>query len=144
MAVNANNGHLFIVNGSAGGRSIVEVNNTGTQVFSTIALPAEIEDPEALAYDAAHDVFYVGGGSGSNIWVVDRGGTVLQVIDTLDGYRNEINNAAAAVKDLELAPSSDPNDDPNALNLYVADYGASHVSDGRMIEIDLHGGLLLA
>jgi hypothetical protein len=66
------------------------------------------------------------------------------VIDTLGGYRNEINNAAADVKDLELAPSSDPNDDPNMLNLYVADYGASHVSDGRMIEIDLQGGLLLA
>jgi hypothetical protein len=30
------------------------------------------------------------------------------------------------------------------LNLYVADYGASHVNDGRMLEIDLHGGLLLA
>ena len=40
-----------------------------------------------------------------------------------------------------LAPSSD---DPSTLSLYVADYGASHVSDGRMLEIDLHGGLLLA
>jgi hypothetical protein len=144
VAVNANNGHLFIVNGSAGGRSIVEIDNTGTQVFSIIHLPAEIQDPEALAYDAAHDIFYVGGGFSSNIWVVDHSGTILQVIDTLGGYRNEINNAAAAVKDLELAPSSDPNDDPDMLNLYVADYGASHVSDGRMIEIDLHGGLLLA
>src|SRR5215216_5588338 len=144
VAVNANNGHLFIVNGSAGGRSIVEIDNTGTQVFSIIHLLAEIQDPEALAYDAAHDIFYVGGGFSSNIWVVDHSGTILQVIDTLGGYRNEINNAAAAVKDLELAPSSDPNDDPDMLNLYVADYGASHVSDGRMIEIDLHGGLLLA
>jgi Ca2+-binding RTX toxin-like protein len=51
---------------------------------------------------------------------------------------------AAAVKDLELAPSSDPNDNPGKLNLFVADYGWSHVSDGRMLEIDLHGGLLLA
>src|SRR6185437_8810757 len=39
VAVNPNNGHLFICNGDqiAGptSRSIVEINNTGTQVFST-------------------------------------------------------------------------------------------------------------
>jgi len=29
-------------------------------------------------------------------------------------------------------------------NVFVADYGNSHVSDGRMLEIDLNGGLLLA
>ena len=68
----------------------------------------------------------------------------MEKIDVLEGYRHEINNTAVNVKDLELAPSSDPNDDPNTLNLYVADYGWSHVSDGRMLEIDLHGGLLLA
>ena len=82
--------------------------------------------------------------SAPNVWVVDHSGTILQVIDALSGYRHEINDTRASVKDLELAPSSDPNDDPSTLNLYVADYGWSHVSDGRMIEIDLNGGLLLA
>jgi hypothetical protein len=148
VAVNANNGHLFIMNGDqvAGptARSIVETNNTGTQIFATITLPTEIMDPEAVAYDASHDVFYVGGGFSSSIWVVDRGGSILQKLDVLAGYRHELNNTAAAVKDLELAPSSDPNDNPGKLNLFVADYGWSHVSDGRMLEIDLHGGLLLA
>jgi hypothetical protein len=57
---------------------------------------------------------------------------------------NPTGPTSAAVKDLELAPSSDPNDDPGKLNLFVADYGNSHVSDGRLIEIDLHGGLLMA
>ena len=148
VAVNPNNGHLFIVNGDqvAGptARSIVEIDNTGTQVYATITLPAEIMDPEALTYDASHDVFYVGGGFSSSIWVVDHGGTILQKLDVLAGYRHEVNNTAAAVKDLELAPSSDPNDDSGKLNLFVADYGWSHVSDGRMLEIDLQGGLLLA
>jgi hypothetical protein len=148
VAVNANNGHLFVVNGDqvAGptARSIVEIDNTGTQVFSTIVLPEEIRDPEALVYDSVHDVFYVGGGFSPNVWVVDRSGNILEKLDVLQGYRHETNNTAVHVKDLELAPSSDPNDDPNTLNLYVADYGWSHVSDGRMLEIDLHGGLLLA
>jgi hypothetical protein len=140
VAVNPSNGHLFIANGSAGGRSIVEIDSTGTQVFSTIILPEEIKDPEALCYDASRDVFYVGGGFSPDIWVVDRSGNILQKIDVLEGFRNT--NTSAHVKDLELAPSSDPNDDPDKLNLFVADYGNSHVSDGRMIEIDLHDGLL--
>jgi Calx-beta domain/RTX calcium-binding nonapeptide repeat (4 copies) len=148
VAVNPNNGHLFIVNGDqvAGptARTIVEVDNTGTQIFSTITLPAQIQDPEALAYDASHDVFYVGGGFSPNVWVVDRSGTILQVIDVLAGYHHETNGTGTHVKDIELAPSSDPNDDPGTLNLFVADYGWSHVSDGRMLEIDLHGGLLWA
>jgi len=148
VAVNPNNGHLFICNGDqiAGptSRSIVEINNTGTQVFSTIVLPEEVKDPEALCYDASHDVFYVGGGFSPNIWVVDHNGTILQTIDVLAGFRNPTGPTSAAVKDLELAPSSDPNDDPGKLNLFVADYGNSHVSDGRLIEIDLHGGLLMA
>lgn len=140
VAVNASNGHLFIVNGSAGGRSIVEIANNGAQVFSTITLPAEITDPEALAYDAGRDVFFVGGGFSPDIWVVDRSGNILQKLDVLEGFRNT--NTSAKVKDLELAPSSDPGDDPAKLNLFVADYGNSHVSDGRMIEIDLQGALL--
>jgi hypothetical protein len=146
VAVNSNNGHLFIVNGDqvAGptARTIVEIDNTGTQVFSTITLPEEIKDPEALAYDPIQDIFYVGGGFSPNVWVVDRGGAILQVIDVLAGYRHETNNTATNVKDIELAPSSDPNDDPGKMNLFVADFGWSHVSDGRMLEIDLHGGLL--
>lgn len=148
VAVNPNNGHLFIVNGDqvAGptANTIVEIDNTGTQVFSIIHLPAEIRDAEALAYDPSHDVFYVGGGFSPDVWVVDHSGNILQKLDVLEGYRHEVNNTAVNVKDLELAPSSDPNDDPNTLNLYVADYGWSHVSDGRMLEVDLNGGLLLA
>jgi hypothetical protein len=151
VAVNPNNGHLFIANGTGNssgggalGSAIVEVDNTGTQVFSVITLPAEIKDPEALAYDPNQDVFYVGGGFSQNIWVVDRSGTILQVLDVLAGYRHETNNTGATVHDIELAPSSDPNDDPGTLNLFVADAGWWHVSDGRMLEIDLHGGLLLA
>ncbi|WFU18466.1 Calx-beta domain-containing protein [Bradyrhizobium sp. CB3481] len=148
VAVNPQNGHLFIVNGDQvpgpTANTIVEIDNTGTQVFSVIHLPAEIMDSEALTYDATHDVFYVGGGFSPDIWAVDHSGNILQKIDVLEGYRHETNNTAAGVKDLVLAPSSDPNDDPGILNLYVADYGASHVSDGRMLEIDLHGGLLMA
>jgi hypothetical protein len=144
VAVNPSNGHVFIANGtgnsSAGGplgRAIVETNSTGSQVFSITSLPSVIDDPEALAYDAAHDVFYVGGGFSYKIWKVDRSGAILGTLDLLSGFRNPVSGTGVHVKDMELAPSSNPNDDPAKLSLYVADYGNSHVNDGRLIEIDL-------
>ncbi|MBZ7925351.1 hypothetical protein LAC81_31930 [Ensifer adhaerens] len=143
VAVNPNNGNVFIVNGTS--HTIVEIDKTFSQVLSRITLPVEIKDPEALAYDAQHDVFFVGGGFSKNIWVVDHGGNILQSIDLLKDYRNPIGGTSVKVKDLELAPSSDPNDDPGKMNLYVADYGNSHVNDGRVIEIDLgHDWLIVA
>jgi len=141
VAVNPNNGNVFIVNGTS--RTIVETDKAISQVLSRITLPTVIKDPEALAYDAQHDVFFVGGGFSKNIWVVDRGGNILQTIDLLKDYRNPIGDTSAKIKDLEFAPSSDPNDDPGKMNLYVADYGNSHVNDGRVIEIDLGNDWLI-
>jgi hypothetical protein len=138
IAVDPVSGRLFICNGSGNTHTpgIIEVDGTGTQVFSTIAMPSEITDSEALAYDALHDVFYVGGKFSSKIWVLDRSGTILDTIDLLDGFRRP-DGSRAKVTDLELAPSSDPNDAPTELSLYVADYGVDQVSDGRLFEINL-------
>jgi hypothetical protein len=140
IAFNPSNGHVFIVNGLS--RTIVETD--GSQQFSRITLPSVITDPEALAYDAEHDVFFVGGGFSYNIWVINRAGQILQTIDLLKNHRNQVSGTSAHVKDLEFAPSSNVNDDPGKMNLYVADYGNSHVNDGRMIEIDLGAGWLIA
>ncbi|HKZ97334.1 MAG TPA: hypothetical protein VJ045_10175, partial [Hyphomicrobiaceae bacterium] len=142
ISVDPNNGHLFIINGTPS-RNIIETNSTGTQVFSNITLPSTIQDPDALVYDAREDVFYVGMKSSYNIWQVDRSGAILDTIDILSGYRNPINNANVKIDDLEFAPSSDPNDDPGKLSLFVADYGADQVNDGRLFEIHL-GDLLVA
>ena len=79
----------------------------------------------------------MGGGFSANIWRVNRSGQILETIDILTNFRNPIGNARVNVKDLEFAPSSDPNDNPGKLNLYVADFGSSTVDDGRLIEIEL-------
>ena len=134
IAVDPSNGNLFIVNGLQ--RTIVETTYTGT-ILNTITLPSVINDPEALAYDAVHDVFYVGVGGQNLIWKVDRNGTILDTLDFLDDYRNPVSGTKVHVKDLEFAPSSNPNDDPSKLSLYIADYGNSHVDDGRLFEVDL-------
>ena len=141
VAVNPTNGHLFICNGSqvsSSARTIVETNSIGTQVFSTITLPSIIKDPEALVYDPTHDVFFVGGGFSNKVWIVDRSGTILDTIDILSSFRNPVSGWTPVVKDLELAPSSNPTDNPATISLYVADYGGAHetnANDGRLFEI---------
>ena len=132
-------GDLFICNGLD--RKIIEVDQHGTTLKNSIALPTEITDPEGLCFDAERGVFYVGGGFSDKIWVVDRQGVVLDVLTLLAGARAPGTNNRVSVKDLELAPASDGSGERH---LYVADYGDSHVDDGRLIEIDLGSDWLIA
>jgi hypothetical protein len=138
LAVDPLTGRLFICNGNGNTNTpgIIEVDRFGTTVFSTIAMPSAITDPEALVYDAVHNVFFVSGKFSSKIWVLDRSGAILDTISVLDGFRRA-DGTRAKVADLELAPSSDPNDAPTKMSLYVADYGVDQVADGRLFEINL-------
>ncbi len=132
IAVNTQNGNLFIVNGI--NRTIIEVDNMGTTLINSFVLPSAIVDPEALAYDSQNNVFYVGGGFSDLIWKLDSAGNVIDVITAMTDMRAVDHNYRVAVKDIELAPASDGSGE---MHLYVADYGLSHVADGRLIEIDL-------
>jgi DNA-binding beta-propeller fold protein YncE len=150
VAVNPNNGHVFIVNGGDFGQpKIIETDATGSQIFSVIDLTAAVKghpigSPEAVAYDAVHDVFFIAGNN-YDIKVVNRSGTVLDDITLLTNYRNPVGNIGVEIQGMTLAPSSDLNDDPAKMNLYVADAGLLNGhNDGRLFEIDLHGGLILA
>jgi len=136
VAFNPINGHLYIANGSdIAHPKIIEIDSSGTQVFRNIPLPTVIKDPEAVVYDVAHDVFFVGIENGHEIWMVDHNGNILNDINIFANYRNPVNNGSVNLKGLTLAPSSDPNDDPSVLSLYAADFGVSHVNDGRLFEI---------
>jgi hypothetical protein len=136
VSFNPVNGHLYIANGSdIAHPKIIEIDSSGTQAIRNIPLPAVIKDPEAVVYDAAHDVFFVGIENGHDIWMVDHNGNILNDINIFANYRNPVNNGSVNLKGLTLAPSSDPNDDPSVLSLYAADFGVSHVNDGRLFEI---------
>lgn len=117
--------------------SIIEIDASGQNVFSSIQLPSEISDPEALAYDANTGLFYVGGGFSDKIYVIDHSGSIVDTISILEGARAEETGHRVNVKDLAFAPASDGSGETH---LYVADYGWSHVDDGRVIEIDLGDG----
>ncbi|MGK7867628.1 Calx-beta domain-containing protein [Falsiroseomonas sp. E2-1-a20] len=140
VAVDPVTHNLFIVNGLS--RTLQEVSvdhagRTAALVDSFTFSDSRIIDPEALAYVPEYDVFLVGGGFGSNIWVVDRQGDTLEMLTLLQDYRNTQTDVAAgtirtSVKDIEVAPASDGS---GATHIYVADFGASHKMDGRLIEI---------
>jgi hypothetical protein len=147
VAVNPNNGHVFIVNGGDfGAPKIIETDATGSQIFSVVDLTTAVQgqpigSPEAVAYDAAHDVFFVAGNN-YDIKVVNHSGTVLDDITVLANYRNPVGNIGVEIQGLTLAPASD---DPTRMDLYVADAGLLNGhNDGRLIEINLHGGLVYA
>jgi hypothetical protein len=134
--------HLFLMSGGGGGanaRTIVETTVGGTRVGS-ITLPSIIADPEAIAYDHINQVFYVSGTFSADIFVVSRTGTILDTITILRDHRNPLTDTRVRPKGLVLAPSSNPNDDPSVLSLWVADYGKDQVMDGRIFEIQLTSG----
>ncbi len=133
-------GHIFMLQGEA--RKLFELTATG-EFVSSMTLPSVLTDAEALAYDARHDVFFVASGVSSKIWEIDRSGKVLATIDVFGNYRNPVNGLKPSIKGLELAPSSNPNDG-NTMSLYVADYGADQKNDGRLFEVSLGSGWLVA
>lgn len=132
--------HLFIVNGTTGNRNprtIFETTIGGT-IIQSMVLPSAISDPEAIVFDSANQVFYVSGGFSADLFVVSRDGrTILDTITVLEGYRNPLTDTRAHPKGLTLAPSSNPNDAPSVMSLWVADYGKDQVMDGRIFEIQL-------
>jgi len=132
--------HLFVVEGSTGNfnaHTIFEMTTSGT-LLKSMVMPAPISDPEAIAYDSVNQVFYIAGGSSPDIWVVSRDGqTILDTITLMESMTNTVSGLSVRPKGLLIAPSSDPNDDPHNMSLYVADYGGQHVVDGRVYEIQL-------
>ena len=134
-------GNLFIMNGGGGGaaaRTIFETT-TGGNVVRSIVLPSTIADPEAVAFDDKNQVFYVSGTFSADIFVVSNDGNILDTLTLLRDYRNPLTDTRARPKGLVLAPSSDPNDDPSVMSLWVAEYGKDQVMDGRIFEISLSG-----
>ena len=132
-------GHLMVSEGeqsSLNPRTIFEITNSG-QVISTLVLPVAVGDPEGITYDPLRDVFYVGGHQSAEIFVVSRAGVIVDTITILEDQDNPISDTRVRPKALTMAPSSDPNDDPATMCLWVGDYGKDQFLDGRIFEIRL-------
>src|SRR3546814_3527675 len=83
IAVDPLSGNLFIIGELT--RTIYETTQAG-ELVSSIALPDKLKRPEAVAYDADFDMFYVSGGWTADIYKVDRSGAI---VETLTALRSE-------------------------------------------------------
>lgn len=141
---NLQTGDLFLLDGAA--CKLVKMSDTGA-LLSSVSLPSVIKDAEALAYSHTtadgRAVFFVAGGTSTSIYQVDETGALLAASNVLDSYTNPVTGAKIAPKGMEFAPSSDPND-RDKMNLYVADHGVDQKNDGRVFEIDVGSGWLIA
>lgn len=133
-------GNIYMLDGAS--KTFFELTPTGSLVRK-FALPSVMTDAEALAYDAQHQVFFVGSGATRGaIYEMDKNGNLLATITLLND--SAVNGGTKPkVKGLDFAPSSNPNDG-NKLSLFVADYGADQKLDARVFELDLGSGWLVA
>src|SRR3546814_3126296 len=80
----APDGNLFILDQAT--RTIYQTTPDGTLVAGT-PLSSKLKRPEALAYDAENDVFYVAGGWSADLFKVSRSGEILETITVLREHR---------------------------------------------------------
>ncbi len=126
----ADDGSLYVLDRTS--RTIFHTTTDGS-VLSTVALPSTLKRPDALAYDPGENVFYVAGGWSADIFKVSSSGQILDTIKVLRDFRNDA-GLHVMPKSLAFVPSDDPN---VGATLWVGDYGADQVSDGRLFQIQL-------
>src|SRR3546814_10088631 len=97
--------NLFIIGELT--RTIYETTQAG-ELVSSIALPDKLKRPEAVAYDADFDMFYVSGGWTADIYKVDRSGAIVETLTDLRPFRLE-DGGHALPKGLVLAPATHTN-----------------------------------
>ncbi|MCL5779324.1 SdiA-regulated domain-containing protein, partial [Limibaculum sp. FT325] len=128
-------GNMYILDGAD--RTLYELTVAGDLV-SSFGLPSVITDAEGLAYDSQSQTFLVSSGKTHGaIFQIDKSGTLLASTTFLNDDINPKSGILPALKGLDLAPSSDPNDG-DTLSLYAVDYGVDQVADGRMYELNIN------
>lgn len=110
-------GYIYVVDGSEGGRQVLIYNSSLLYqgAFSLVA-PVPGIDPEGIAFNPDNNNLFVVWGQARKIYQFTTTGTLLDSCD-IGGFSPQPLKAQG----LTFAPTSDPNDDPGDLALYIAD-----------------------
>jgi sugar lactone lactonase YvrE len=113
-----NSGNLYVVSGSDGNTAVpqIMVYNSNLEFISNYIVADKIANPEGIAYNPLNNHLFIISGSELRIFEYTLDGAFVDKYDISDFSPKPVRPQG-----LTFAPSSDPTDDPNNFNLYIAD-----------------------
>ncbi len=119
-------GFLYIADGKGGGKQVL-IYDADLKYRGHFYVGDHLDDPEAIAYDPTSRHLFVLSSVDIAEYTLD--GTLVRSFTIRGFYPKPI-----APQGLTFAPTSDPDDDPSVLSLYIADGMKDNHPDGRVYE----------
>jgi len=123
-------GILYVSDGVTGGRQVL-IYNSDLQFQSSFTVP-EVIDPEGIAFNTQNGNLFIVSSADMAIFEYTTTGTFIAEYD-ISGF----SPTPISPQGLTFAPTSDPNDDPNNMAVYIADAMVDNDPDGRVFEADI-------
>lgn len=128
IAANPVSGDLYVAQGVSGGKQVM-VYNRHLQFQRRFTIGDRVADPEGIAYNPQNGLLYVVSTPDMKVFAYTTTGQFVEEY-SIAGYQP----APIAPQGLTFGPTSNPNDSPTALALYIADGGIDNGLDGRVYE----------
>ena len=127
-------GTLYVVDGKGGGKQVLVYNSS--LVFQyRFYIGDRISDGEGIAFDPASKTLFIVSTPKLAIFEYTTTGQYIQTFDLSSFVPRPLTPQGLAV-----GPTSDPNDSPDAMALYIADGMVDNFADGRVYETVIDRG----
>jgi len=134
VAADPATGDLYVADGNGGGRQVL-VYNSNLEFQRSFSVASRMLDTEGIAFHPTLRHLLIVSSLDHKVFEYMLDGTFVDQYD-ISGFFPK----PRAEQGLTFAPTSDPNDDPGALALYIADGGKDNYPDGRVYETLISGG----
>ncbi len=124
-------GQLYLVDGVGGKRQVV-VYDKDINYQRSFSVADRVADGEGIAFHPISRNLFITS-SPSHIYEYTTTGTFIAEYSIASFSPTP----TSGMQGLTLAPSSNPNDDPQTLSLYIVDAGVDNAPDGRVYEAEL-------
>ena len=121
-------GTLYLVDGSNGGIQVLVYSSNLTYQYR-FSVAAQMSDAEGIAFDPVSRNLFLVSDPDLAIFEYTTSGAFAGSFDISD-----FQPFPRTPQGLTFAPTSNPNDDPAALAIYIADAGVDNFPDGRVYE----------
>ncbi|NIR52987.1 choice-of-anchor D domain-containing protein [candidate division KSB1 bacterium] len=122
-------GFIYLANGKGSIGAHVLVYNSDLSFQYSFSAADRVSDGEGIAFNWQNNHIYIVSGPDMKIFEYTSTGTFVNDYDISD-----FSPTPEAPQGLTFAPTSDPNDDPNNLAIYIADGMRDNHADGRVYE----------